>query len=262
MFIVLINGCSKSDIESQNNDSYLSKVEFYFENNEDPWRTIKNLVDENDKITGISDSSEVSILIYKINLETFNIEEKYKFYPEPNITEWTKIYDIAHNDNNFLVTETVSGDHMIFSTSNNYVDEYKYYINNQINPYHRTVFKRNDSNQIETIESFTTEGQNTGVEIPLWKLSFSNYSLDNNFPSFSNPVFGAGLYNFYNFSISELLGLKISNNPPLSSEVSIDSNNVNNVNIQIMTTTNNNMPEILNYNYGNSASEYNIRFSY
>lgn len=262
IFIVSITGCSNSDIESENSNSFLSKVEFFFEN-ENPWRTIEILANENDQVSSISDDiSEVSTLTYQINLERSILKTNYKFVPDPNNTEWTKTYEIQHIENDILVKETESGEEMIFSTSNNYVVEYKLFIENQSSPYNRIVFRRNESNQIESIESFTTEGQSVGVEIPLWKLTFSNHYSDNKIPSFSNPVIGYGLYNFYDFTLSELLELKISSASPLNSEVSIDNNIVDNINVQIVTTTINNMPMVLKYNYGFSDSDYKIRYNY
>ncbi len=123
-------------------------------------------------------------------------------------------YDIIRLGDEIILRNSTGEDKYLYRVTDGYIDYSKasYGPNNEF--FNEAVFTRDADDNIETIAYFATDASST--ELKVFEYTFSDHASDFDLPGVHNPIMG---FDFTGFEVQlvALMGLQISNQPPLKS---------------------------------------------
>lgn len=222
--------------------------------------------------TDLSYDQDQNLISIEIQLESFSqqtyevtyaggepVSLSYTFTNTNSGNSTVTDYDIVQQGNEIVLS--VGGEEAYrYGVSEGYIDYCKAFYGPNNEYFNETVFTRDADNNIQTVAYFATDASSTDLKV--FEYTFSDHTSDFALPAVYNPVLDFSFTGF-NAQLGELMGLKISNQPPLQSSYWDASGTFREENITTMPVVDDGVLQELSYADESTGNDnYLLRLSY
>lgn len=168
-------------------------------------------------------------------------------------------YDIIQQGDETIL-RTSEGDQFLYQITDGYIDYCKAYFGPNNEYFTETVFTRNTDNNIEKVEYFVTDAASTDLKV--YEYTFADHDNTFDLSGAYNPTLNFSFTGF-DAHLGEIMGLKLSNQPPMTSSYWDAGGTFREENIKASPVVDNGVLQELMYeDAGTGQDDYLLRLSY